>query len=115
MQKHVLISAALVLGLLTTDKAMARNGPSAPVQGTRAEICGTQTTNTSEPGIQQADQTIVLLTVEAPNGFTDPNKKAARQRVMSQLPGNGKYVCITGMFFQDRGGVVRMTADERSQ
>jgi len=53
--------------------------------------------------------------VEAPNGFTDPEKKAARQKVMSRLPGSGKYLCIIGMFSQDRGGAVKITADELSK
>ena len=111
LKKHLFVSA-VAFGLMVSGQTMARNGPSASIQATRTQVCGMQT---SEPGIQQSDQTVVLLTVEAPNGFTDSEKKGARQKVMSQLPGSGKYLCITGMFFQDRGGVVKITTDERSK
>jgi hypothetical protein len=53
--------------------------------------------------------------METPNGFTDPEKKAARQKVISELPGTGQYVCVSGLYFQDQGGVVRLTADQKSK
>jgi hypothetical protein len=115
MKKHVLVSAALVIGLLASTSVMARNGPSRPIQATPAKVCGTQTGPANEPGLQLPDKTVVLLTMEAPNGVTDPEKKAARQKVISELPGTGQYVCVSGLYFQDQGGVVRLTADQKSK
>ena len=111
-------SIAVALALATvvgTSQAIARNGPSAPIQSTPAKICGIQAMSANEPGIQLPDKTVVVLTIEAPNGFTDPAKTALRQKVISGLPGIGQYVCVSGLYFQDRGGVVRLTADESSK
>jgi hypothetical protein len=114
MHKHIVASALMLVTIVGTGQAMAR-GASRPIPSAPAKICGTQTVLANEPGIQLTDKTVVVLTMEAPNGFTDPAQKALRQKVISGLPGLGQYVCVSGLYFQDTGGVVRLTADERSK
>ena len=95
MNKHILVGALVLATVVGTGQAVAR-GASRPIQSTPAKICGTQTVAANEPGIQLPDKTVVVLTMEAPNGFTDPAEQALRQKVISDLPGIGQNVCVTG-------------------